>query len=238
MKQARIEVVLKNIVQTGQKISTLKVLVVDAHQVVRDGICVELAKVEDIELVGESASGTEALLLAQQLAPQVIILDMHLQDMNGVELTRSLRQQTDRRSRTLSSTPLANVLVYSAHSDKQYIWSFLAAGARGYLLKNRPMQELIRGIRQVGQGKVALSEAIQTKLVELMPELNQELSESEQRVLRLLARGFSNREIATHLHISEGTVKSHLSNTYRKIPWIRTRAEAVAWAWINRIVTR
>lgn len=222
----------------GQKMKDMtrpkiRVLVADLHQVVRNGICQEVARYDDMVVVADTADGCETLELARQLQPDVVVLDVKLAGLDGVEVTRCLQKITWQSPHGAARSPAA--LIFSAYDDKQYIWSLLAAGARGYLLKSDPPENLINGIRRVAAKQTILSQSVQTGMIELIPRLNQALSDSETKVLQLLARGLSNREIAQELDITEGTVKVHLNNTYRKIPWIRTRAEAIAWAWINRI---
>ena len=211
-----------------------RIIIADIHEVVRRGICQEIAKQVDMEVVAETADGYEALALASQLQPDVVVLGIKLANLDAVEVTRALQKISWQSPHATAC--FTAVLVFSGYSDKQYIWSLLAAGARGYLLKNEPLEQLVKGIRCVAAKQTILSQSIQNSIVEMIPKLNQELSDSETRVLQLLAHGMSNREIAYTLQITEGTVKAHLNNTYRKIPWIRTRAEAIAWAWINRIV--
>lgn len=213
-----------------------RVLLADMHHIARKGIRQEIANQADIWVVGETDDGYELLDLASTLKPAVVILDIKLARLSGVEVTRYLNEMARNTAQRANLAPV--VLVFSAYSDKQYVWSLLAAGARGYLLKSEPLAQLVTGIRQVAAGQTVLSQSVQTNIVELIPYLNQELSDGESKVVQLLAHGLSNREIAQNLHISEGTVKSHLNNTYRKIPWIRTRAEAIAWAWINHIVVK
>jgi DNA-binding NarL/FixJ family response regulator len=219
---------------TGKQAKT-RILIADVHKVVRRGICQEVAHQVDMEAVGETANGYEALSLAQQLQPDIVVLDIKLNGLDGIEVTRRLQKMTWQSPPAHSCC--AAVLVFSAYSDKQYVWSLLAVGTTGYLLKNEPLDKLVEGIRAVAAGQTVLSQSVQNNIIEMIPKLNQSLSNSEAKVLQLLAHGLSNQEVATQLHITEGTVKAHLSNTYRKIPWIRTRAEAIAWAWINRIVS-
>lgn len=209
--------------------SPIRILLGDTHEIVRQGIHQAIDNQPDMLVVGESDNGHELLDLAQQHQPDVIILDIKLSGLNGVKVTQCLHNM-------LRPEVTPKVLVFTADSDKQYIWSLLSAGATGYLLKSEPMDQLVVGLRQMAAGHTILSQSIQTNMVTLIPYLNQTLSDSEGRVVQLLARGFSNEEIAQQLSISEGTVKSHLSNTYRKIPWVRTRAEAISWAWINHLV--
>ena len=212
-----------------------RIVIADSHEVVRRGICQEIAHQPDMEVVGITADGYEALALVRRLRPDVVVLDVKLANLDGVEVTRALQEITWQSAQKHGQSTA--VLVFSAYSDKQYIWSLLAVGVKGYLLKSEPLEQLIRGIRCVAAKQTVLSQSIQNSIIEMIPKLNQDLSATEAKVMQLLARGMSNQEIAAQLHITEGTVKAHLSNTYRKIPWIRTRAEAIAWAWINRIVS-
>jgi DNA-binding NarL/FixJ family response regulator len=205
------------------------VLIVDRHQIVRQGLAREIAKTADLRVVAEASDGYEAVALARRLQPDVIVMDAYLPGLSGVQVIRQLRQQ--------SEPPVQPaILVLSAYGDKQYVWSMLASGAMGYLLKDETMARIIAAIRQVAGGQAVLSAAVQTTLVETIRELNEELSAAEVKVLTLVAKGMSNKEIAGALAIAEGTVRIHLNNLYRKVPLIRTRAEATAWAWINRIV--
>ncbi len=208
-----------------------RIIIADIHAVVRRGISEEIGRQVDMAVVGETADGYETLALASLHRPDVVILDIKLLGLDAVAVTRRLQKMSE-----AGGYGRVAILVFSAYSDRQYVWSLLAAGARGYLLKNEPLDQLVTGIRQVAAGNTVLSQSVQTTVVEMIPRLNQELSHNEARVLQLLAHGLSNREIATEMQITEGTVKAHLNNTYRKIPWIRTRAEAIAWAWINRLV--
>ena len=158
--------------------------------------------------------GYETLTLANQYQPDVVILDIKLVGLDAVTVTRHLQKISWPSSSDRSRS--AATLVFSAYNDKQYIWSLLAAGARGYLLKNEPLDQLVEGIRRVAAGQTVLSQSVQTTVVEMIPRLNQELSDSEAKsVATLLAHGMSNREIAYELHITEGTVKAHLNNTYK-----------------------
>lgn len=217
--------------QVESKTPSIHVLLADTHQIVRNGIRQELQTQTDMMVMGDTADGYDLLDLVRSTEPDVVILDIKLARLNGVKVTQCLSRMTHEMG---SSPP--SVLVYSGQDDKQYIWSLMAAGAKGYLLKSEPLDQLLIGIRQIAAGYTFLSRRVQTSMVEVIPDLNQELSDAETKVIQLLAHGFSNKEIAQNLQISEGTVRCHLNNTYRKVPWIRTRAEAIAWAWINRIV--
>lgn len=217
-----------------QTVSTdinIRVLLADIHYIVHQGIRNEIESQADMLVIGETIDGYEALDLVDELKPDVVVLDIKLARLNGVKVTRRLNEINWGPARV---TP--KVIVFSSYVDAHYVWSLLAAGAKGYLLKSEPPDNLLSAIRQVDAGQTVLSQIVQTNLVKSIPHLNQDLSEGEIKVIQLLAYGQSNQEIAQNLNISVGTVKSHLNNTYRKIPWIRSRAEAVAWAWINHIV--
>jgi NarL family two-component system response regulator LiaR len=207
----------------------VQVLIADDHQVVRQGLRVEIEKQEDMLLVGEAANGYEVIELAEKLRPNIIVLDVQMPGLNGIQVIRRLNRL--RKNRGWAPC----ILVFSAYRDKQYVWSLLAAGAKGYLLKSEPTEAVVAGIRQLAQGGVALSAAVQATLVEIISILNHELNAAEVEVLKLLAKGMTDEEIAETLHVTENTVKNRLNNTYRKVPLLRTRAEMVAWSWINQI---
>lgn len=213
--------------------SPIRVVIADVHPIVRDGLRREIEQQADILIVGETDNGQEALRLAHQHRPDVIVLDIGLACLSGVQVARQVR----RGKRPFSPTTPPHVLVFSSYQDKQYIWSMLAAGVRGYLLKNDPPERVVGGIRQIVAGQTVLNQQVQTTLLDVMPGLPHRLSKTETSILQLLARGQSDEEIARQLQVAEGTVRAHLHTIYRKIPWVRTRAEAVAWAWINRIVS-
>ena len=214
----------------------IQIVLADKHNIVRNGIRHEIEAQADMRIVGETGNGYELLDISAAKKPDIIILDNKLAGINGVKVTRCLTSLRTAVGQSEYYQPPA-VLVYTAYDNKQYIWSLLAAGAKGYLLKSDPIEQLFKAIRQLALGNTFLSHSVQTKIVEAVPTLHQELSEGEIKILQLMARGYTNEEIAQNLHISEGTVRSHLNHTYRKVPWIRSRAEAIAWAWINRVVT-
>ncbi|MCA9971026.1 MAG: response regulator transcription factor [Anaerolineales bacterium] len=225
------EVILAGSTPPSTNAARIRVLIADPHPVVREGLRVEIARQADMAVVGATDSGTEALQLARQQQPDVIILEVRLANLSGVQVARQIKQG----KRPFSPTTPPHLLVFSSYVDKPYVWSMLAAGARGYLLKNDPPEQLCAAIRQLAAGQAALSPAVQTALLDLMPGLGQQLSHTETRILQLLAHGLTDDEIAQQLQIAAGTVRTHLNNTYRKLPWVRSRAEAVAWAWINRV---
>lgn len=120
--------------------------------------------------------------------------------------------------------------------NQEYVYNLFAAGAKGYLLKDEPPHKIVSGIRQISRGEPALSLPVQKVLLTRQSKIDHELSSRELEVLRMMAKGHTNEEIAESLIIAIGTVKNHVTNIYRKLPNVRTRSEAVAWAWEHRIV--
>ncbi|MBK8989867.1 MAG: response regulator transcription factor [Chloroflexi bacterium] len=211
----------------------IHVLLADTHKIIRDGLRHEVGRHDDMGVVAETDDGYEVIRLVDQMHPDVVVLDVNLRHLSGIQVARHINQSSLEGAET---TP-PRVLAFSSYSDKQYVWAMLAAGVKGYLLKSDPLEKVVFGIRAVDVGQTVLNQQVQNTLLRFIPELHQDLSQSEINVLQLLAHGLSNEQIAASLKITQGTVKNHLHNTYRKIPWVRTRAEAVAWAWINRIVS-
>jgi two-component system response regulator DegU len=203
---------------------SIQVLIADDHPVVRNGIRDELAKHADLALVGEATDGDQALALARSLKPDVVLLDINMPGKRAVQVVRELGE----------SKGGPRVLVLSAYGDLEYVFEMLRAGVDGYLLKDEDPDRISEGIRAVTDGQTWLSAAIESKIVDQsIGKIRQpNLSPREQEVLRLIARGLSNEDIAEQLTISEGTVKNHVSNLYTKLG-VRSRAQAVAWAWEN-----
>lgn len=212
----------------------IRVLVADEYAIVRRGLVQEIAQQPDMCLVGEATNGPDALQMAQTIPADVLLLDTRLPGLNGVQIARQLLRPPFRPDKGGGSRP--QLLVFTVYRDRQYVWSLLAAGVRGYLLKDEPLPVVMDAIRLLAQGHTALSLPIQTMLVELIPALNQTLSQREVAILRLLAQGKSHQEIAESLAITEKTVRNHLHNAYRKVPTVKSQAEAIAWTWINRLV--
>lgn len=208
-----------------------RVLIADRHRVVRAGLAMEIERQPDLQLVGEAVQGADVLQLVAERQPDVLVLDVNMPGMNGVQITHRLYDEQG------GGRPTPQVLIFSAYDSRQYVWSALAAGARGYLLKSEPPARIVEAIHALHRGQVMLSAPIQALLVELFPLLQQELTAREVELMQLLARGFGDRQIAAALHISESTVRSRLSSIYRKVPLLRTRAEAIAWAWVNQVVS-
>jgi NarL family two-component system response regulator LiaR len=207
----------------------IRIILADDHVMLRQGTVALLQREEDIEVVGQADNGRQAVDLAQRLRPDIVVMDVRMPELSGVEATRQIRERF----------PAVQVLVLTAHDDEQYIFSLLEAGASGYLLKNAPISDLVQAIRQVHAGKSPLSPSIARKIVVRMSNDEEPSQEAKQKsesqdsltpreleVLQLLAQGLSNRAIAESLSISDRTVHAHLSNIFAKMG-VSSRLEAV-----------
>jgi DNA-binding NarL/FixJ family response regulator len=205
-----------------------RLLLVDDHAIVREGLRMLLGEVPDLDLVGEAADGPEAIQLAAALQPDVILLDLMLPGMNGIEVAR----------RILAQQPACRIIVLTSFADDQNVLAAMQAGAAGYLLKDVLQADLVKAIHQALHGEPALHPEAQRKLLEHLtrPQPAQtdeaelsKLTERERDVLGLIARGLSNRQIADTLHITEGTVKGHVSNVLSKLH-LQDRTQAALYA--------
>lgn len=203
----------------------IRLLLVDDHPLVRDGLHVRLSEVAGFVVVGEAASGHEALALAATLQPDLVLVDIGLPDISGVELTTLFNQRY----------PAIRVLILSMYDNREYVRSTLLAGARGYVLKDAPASEIVAAIHAVAAGGVCYGTAIATALLDGTgaPPL---LSAREREVLILLAEGGSNKQVARQLGVSVRTVETHRLNLRRKLG-IATPAGLTAYAlkqgWIK-----
>ena len=223
--------------QTGMTRSKkIRVVLADDHHVVRSGIRGELEKHDDIDIVGEATNGREALALVQRLHPDVLLLDINMPDISGMAVTEQLNLLSDAETKTKETSFSTHILILSAYCEPEYVYKLFAVGAKGYLLKDEPPNRIVIGIRQVIRGEPALSIPVQKVLLTRRAKPEHDLTMREIEVLRLMAKGNTNEEIAQTLFIAVGTVKNHVMNIYKKLPNVRTRSEAVAWAWENRIV--
>jgi NarL family two-component system response regulator LiaR len=215
----------------GEKISEqITVLIVDDHAVVRKGVRGYLEAQPDISITGEAASGEEAVQLAASHLPDVILMDLLMPGLDGVEATRLVDHVS----------PGSKVIILTSYYEDEHIFPAIKAGALSYLLKNVKPEELADAVRGAAQGKAVLHSPVATRVLEEMREklntlppikkpLIEPLSERELDVLELIAAGFTNREIADRLFIAVGTVKRHINNIYSKLQ-VRHRAEAIAQA--------
>jgi len=212
----------------------LTVLVVDDHAVVRQGVRSFLAAQPDLTIVGTAASGEEALRLVAEHAPDVVLVDLVMPGMDGVETTRRLRQLS----------PRTQVLVLTSYDQDEHIFPAIRAGALSYLLKEIGPDELADAIRKAARGEAVLHPRVAARVVQELsgarkdhPNAFAELSERELEVLRLIANGLSNEDIAERLVISEKTVKSHVSNVLAKLH-VADRTQAAVFAWREGVIRR
>jgi len=203
-------------------VAPIRVLVVDDHAVVREGLASILARESDLEVVGLAAGGEEGLEMVTGLAPDVVLLDMQMPRMHGLEVLRRLGA---------GDRPSPAVIVLTVHDDDELVLDAVRGGAQGYVLKSASREELIGAIRHVAAGGQRFDEVVVRALLadEGRQETEPVLTERELDVLRLVAAGFSNKEIAVHLYVGVSTVKTHLDDVYRKLG-VSDRAHAVAVA--------
>ena len=202
----------------------ISVLIVDDHAVVRQGLRTFLELQEEIEVVGEASNGLEAVEQARQLLPDVVLMDLVMPRMDGIEATRSIR----------AISPSTKVVVLTSFTEDEKVFPSIKAGALGYLLKNVSPTELVSAIRAAHNGEAQLHPEIARKLMDefstkangLAPD---ELTQREREVLHLISRGQSNREIARELVLSEKTVKTHVSNILSKLH-LADRTQAAIYA--------
>jgi DNA-binding NarL/FixJ family response regulator len=206
-----------------------RVVLIDDHTVLRDGLKTLLSLESDLQVVGEAGTGLDGIAAAERTNPRVVVTDVGLPDIDGVEVTRRLRERL----------PETRVLVLTVHDEDTYIFTLMQAGASGYLLKNAAGADLVEAIRTVGSGRPWLQPEIARRLMtagapaaaprRAWEELIEPLTAREVEVLKLLAGAASNREIADRLVISPRTVETHLANVYGKLG-VRGRTEAMLWA--------
>lgn len=204
----------------------IRVLIADDHTIVRSGVRLLLEAEADMEVVGEALDGREALDLAESLQPDVVLMDITMPEMDGLEATREIKTRF----------PQINVLVLTMHRSDEYFFEMLKAGASGYILKGAKTSELINAVRVVQQGEIFLYPTMTQKLVngylklsEWDKESGPSLSLREKEILSLLAEGYSNKEIADLLVISPSTVHSHRSNVMDKLG-LNNRRELIQYA--------
>lgn len=198
----------------------IRVVIADDHPVVRAGVRALLDAETDIEVVGEAATGDEAVALSEQLAPELVLMDLQFGD-------RAVGAEATRRVRALAAPPY--VLVLTNYDTDGDILGAIEAGASGYLLKDAPPHELLAGVRAAAAGQSALAPAIAGRLLARLREPRVTLSAREIEVLRLVARGASNADVAARLHITDATVKSHLAHVFSKLG-VTSRTAAVSSA--------
>lgn len=207
----------------------ITVLVVDDHALHRDGTRHILEQHSDLEVVGDAASGETALAMVRQLRPDVVLMDIRLPGMNGIEATRRIRKDH----------PDVRVLMVTAHDDDEYVRGALEAGAVGYLSKTAPGRKLIEAVRAVAAGTTVLEPGTLTRLLSESAHPRSAasgLTDRELAVLKLLADGLHNKQVARELGISLRTVERHCDNIYDKLG-VGSRTEAVVWAISSKLVS-
>lgn len=205
----------------------MKVIICDDQAIIRDGLEMLLKLEKDIEVVGQAPDGAEAVELVKKVQPDLVLMDLKMPGLNGIEATRQIR----------AAYPQIKVLVLTTYDDDEWVFDAIRAGASGYLLKDTPREEVIKAVRGTVAGKSFIDPAVAGKLLQQVAGqqtqpaslLTDKLTEREVDVLRLIARGFTNADIAERLHLSEGTVRNHVSAIFAKLEVAdRTQAAVIA----------
>ncbi len=214
--------------------SKVRILIADDHGIVRKGLRLQLEQHEDFEVVGEAADGREAVRAADELKPDVVIMDIAMPNLNGIQAATQL----------VKRNPQLGIIMLSMHSDESYLMRTLAAGAKGYLLKDTADVDLYRAVQVVAQGKPFFSPAISNTLLEdYMRRLQQRglqdsydlLTDREKEIFQLLAEGKSNKDVATLLNLSPSTVETHRTRIMQKLD-LHSSAEIVLYAVRKKII--
>lgn len=202
----------------------LRILIADDHPVFRHGMRTLLEVTPDMEVVGEATTGADAVSLAESLQPDVILMDLNMPGLNGIEATRQIVQ----------TNPHIRILAVTMFDDNASVFTIMRAGARGYILKDAEKAEMVRAIQAVGHGEAIFSPAIASQLITYFArpfplaqkEVFPELTDREREILHLIATGAANGEIAQHLSLSTKTVSNYVSNIFNKLQ-VADRAEAI-----------
>lgn len=214
---------------------TVRVVIVDDQALMRDGFSMILGAQEDMEVLGVAADGRDGVGLVRRTRPDVVLMDIRMPVMDGIEATREITSEGD---------PPSRVLVLTTFDLDEYVYAAVRAGASGYLLKDTPASELVTAIRVIARGDALLSPSVTRRLIEAFaeqpepgasPALPEDMTEREREVLVLLAQGLNNREIAERLFIGEATVKTHVSRLLAKLA-VRDRVQAVVLAYETGLV--
>ena len=213
----------------------VRILIADDHGIVRTGLRLQLERNENFEVIGEAADGRDAVRLAEELVPDIVIMDIAMPNLNGIQAAAQI----------VKGRPATGVIMLSMHSDEAYITRTLAAGAKGYLLKENAEVDLYRAIEVVAQGKPFFSPAIANTLLEdYMRQMQQRglqdsydlLTDREKEILQLLAEGKSNKDVAVMLNLSTNTVETHRNRIMQKLD-LHSAAEIVLYAVRKRIIS-
>lgn len=216
---------------------SIRIVVADDEELVRAGFRMMLDSKPDLDVVGEAADGAEALEIARRLQPDVVLMDIRMPGMDGIEATRRISE--------LDTGSPIRVIVLTTFDDDEYVYGSLRAGASGFLLKDTPPAELVRAVHEVVEGRSLLSPSVTRKVIErfasapgadpVLLERVGRLTERETDILKLVAQGLSNAEIGGRLFVSEATVKTHVSRVLFKLE-VRDRVQAVAVAYETGLV--
>jgi NarL family two-component system response regulator LiaR len=214
-------------------IQPIRLFIVDDHKLVRWGVRTFLSTQADIEVIGEAASGKEALQMVGEIVPDVALVDLVMPGMDGIEVTRQIK----------AITPRTQVIVLTSYHEDEHIFPAIRAGALSYLLKDIGTEELAQAVRKAAAGEATMNSHVAARLVRELqarqpvaaPPLTGSLTDREVEVLNLVAEGLSNTDIAARLVISENTVKSHVSNILSKLH-LADRTQAAVYAWRKGLV--
>lgn len=211
--------------------TAIRILIVDDHTLFRDGLSAIMINVADIEVVGEAGTGREAVTQVETLAPDVVLMDINMPDLNGIEATQQV----------LAAKPDTGIIMLTMLEDNDSLFAAMCAGARGYILKGADKAEVLKTIRAVANGEALFGPAIASRLTSFfqnsrgLAHQNEtaspfpDLTDREREVLALIAQGENNQEIAQRLHISAKTVSNHISNIFNKLH-VSDRAQAIVKA--------
>ncbi|MGT2710842.1 response regulator transcription factor [Streptococcus oriscaviae] len=207
----------------------IRVMLVDDHEMVRLGLKSFLNLQEDVEVVAEASDGEEGLERALQLKPDVVVMDLVMPKMTGVEATLALLKEWED----------AKIVILTSYLDNEKIYPVLEAGARGYMLKTSSAEEILRAIRKVARGELAIETEVEKKVEhhKRYPDLHEDLTARERDILALLAKGYDNQRIADESFISLKTVKTHVSNILSKLA-VSDRTQAVVYAFQHGLVAQ
>ena len=212
----------------------IKILIVDDHTVVRDGLTSMLSRQEDFHIVGHASNGVMAIERFRELSPDIVLMDLRMPEMDGVEAMRQIR----------SENPDSRFIVLTTFDTDEYIFDAIEAGAKGYLLKDASREDLFQAVRAVHKGESLIEPGVASKILDRLAQLSRQegqpspsevLSGREIEVLQLMAGGSANKEIAASLSISESTVKTHVANIFQKLD-VNHRTEAVTHALQRGII--
>jgi DNA-binding NarL/FixJ family response regulator len=212
-------------------INKIKILITDDHAVVREGLSAMLSREKDFEVAGEAANGREAIQKARELKPDMVLMDLRMPEIDGIEAMRQIKTEH----------PAMQFIILTTYDNDEYIFKGIEAGARAYLLKDAPREDIFKAIRAVNRGESMIEPAVAGKVLDRFAVLSrlaltpETLSAQEIKVLTLMAKGAGNKLIASNLNIGESTVKTHIQNIFHKLG-VNGRTEAVTEALKKKII--